>query len=511
MSESPSKPVFGVPAPEAPPSPRVRTVNRNQFVMLTRDVNDLIAEDHPARAIWDLVGQLDLSGFYEKVKAVEGHAGQPPFDPRLMISIWVYGLSRGISSARELSQCCDWEPGLQWLCALNSVNYHSLSTFRARHAEPLKKLFIEVLGVLSAEGLVSLERVAVDGTRVRAQCSKDSFLQGERLEQHLKQAAAHLDATEQEAEDTQQRRQQAARERSRTERQERIAAAQRALEQLRQERGETKAETVQVSVNEAEARIMKQAGGGFAPSYNVQLATDSNEKIIVGAELSDKCTDMNLLSGMLDEVQHNCGKLPQQVLVDGGYVSAGNIQESQQRDVELIGPVWKTPATTNKQAELSGIAEAYRKSAFVYDADTDTFCCPEGKTLIHVQERLREGGRIEHTYRAKISDCAGCAHKAECCPNAHSQGRIVVRTEPNPVMKAFREKMETEAYRQHYKLRSAVAEFPNAWLKEKLGLRRFRLKGMAKAGVEMLWAVVTYNIQQWIRLCWRPGLAAVTK
>jgi transposase len=87
-----------------------------------------------------------------------------------MISLWVYGLSRGISSARELSEWCDWEPGLQWLCGLESVNYHSLSTFRAAHGEALKKLFIEVLGVLSAEGLVSLERVTVDGTRIRAHC-----------------------------------------------------------------------------------------------------------------------------------------------------------------------------------------------------------------------------------------------------------------------------------------------------------------------------------------------------
>ena len=63
---------------------------------------------------------------------MEGHPGQP-FDPQLMISIWVYGLSRGISSARELSEWCDWEPGLQWLCAMETVNYHSLSDFRVQH------------------------------------------------------------------------------------------------------------------------------------------------------------------------------------------------------------------------------------------------------------------------------------------------------------------------------------------------------------------------------------------
>ena len=141
MADSDCKPIFGEPSAAAAAEPRVRAVNRNQWLMLNIDVERLIPDEHAARAIWELVGRLELRPFYEKVKAVEGHAGQPPFDPRLMISIWVYGISRGISSARELSEWCDWEPGLQWLCAMGSVNYHSLSTFRVANGEALKKLF----------------------------------------------------------------------------------------------------------------------------------------------------------------------------------------------------------------------------------------------------------------------------------------------------------------------------------------------------------------------------------
>ena len=508
MADSECKPVFGSPAPAAPAVPRVRLVNRDQFVMRNLDVEQLIAEDHAARAIWELVGRLELSPFYEKVKAVEGRAGQPPFDPRLMISVWVYGLSRGISSARELSEWCDWEPGLQWLCGLESINYHSLSTFRTTHEEGLKKLFTEVLGVLSAEGLVSLERVTVDGTRIRAQCSNEGFRQGQRLQEHLDQAAAHLEALEQEPEETVSRGQQAARERSRRERQERVAAARQFLEQLRQERGEGKAAQVQVSVSEVEARIMKQPGGGFGPGYNLQLATDDQEKIIVAAMVSDSGTDVHLLADVMDEVQDTCGELPDKVLVDGGYVSADNLDQTQQRSVELIGPAADVTAMVNKQAQQRGLSEAYFKQAFTYEPESDSFRCPEGKSLIHIKQRSREGGRIEHEYRAKHSDCAACAHKMECCPTAQTHGRTVVRGEPNPLLKAFREKMQTQAYRQSYRKRSEVAEFPNAWLKEKLGLRRFRLRGLAKVAMESLWAVITYNVQQWIRLRWREQLAA---
>jgi transposase len=509
MTYSDCRPRFGDAASPATPAPRVREVNRNQLVMRNMDVEQLIAEDHAARAIWDFVGRMDLSRFYERVKAVEGHAGQPPFDPKLMISIWIYGLSRGISSARELSEWCDWEPGLQWLCGLDSVNYHSLSTFRSAHAEALKQLFIEVLGVLSAEGLVGLERVTVDGTRIRARASNESFRHGQKLEEYLKQAAAHVDAVEQQAEETISRRQQSARERSRRERQERVATAQKLLERLKKERGASAVATVQVSVTEADARIMKQSGGGFGPNYNLQLATDGQEKIIVAAMISDNGADMRLLPEVMDEVHNTCGQLPPEVLADGGYVSADNIEQTEQRGVELIGPAPDVTAMVKKQADGRGISEAYRKESFRYDAATDSYRCPEGKTLIHIKERIREGGRIEHEYRAKRSDCAACAHKQECCPAAKTCGRTVVRNEPNPKLQSFREKMQTEAYRQRYRKRSEVAEFPNAWIKEKLGLRRFRLQGLVKVQTESLWAVITYNVQQWIRLRWKVQLAAV--
>jgi len=506
MTDSDLKPVFGTRAPATAPAARVRAVNREQTLMRHIDVERLIPEDHAARAVWELVGQLELKPFYEKVKAVEGRAGQPRFDPRLMISIWVYGLSRGVNSARELAAWCEWEPGLQWLCAMETVNYHSLSTFRAAHGEELKQLFIELLGVLSAEGLIGLERVTVDGTRIRAQGSNESFLHGKKLQEYLDAATAHVEAVEQEGEDTLSKRQQAARERSRRERGERVEAAQQRFRQLQQERGDSEAAKAQVSVTEADAQIMKQAGGGFAPSYNLQLATDAKEKIIVAAVVSNSGTDTGLLAEVIDEVNRTCGGLPAEVVVDGGYVSADNLEKTEQRGVELIGPAPDVTATGNQQALQRGVTEAYFKQAFTYEVDSDTYRCPEGQTLIHIKQRLREGGRIEHEYRAKRSDCVQCPAKMQCCPTAVSNGRTVVRSEPNPRVKAFREKMETDDYRQRYRQRSEVAEFPNAWLKEKLGLRRFRLRGIAKVGAECLWAVITYNVQQWTRLIWRRQL-----
>ena len=105
-----------MPAPAQPAPPRVKPVNRSQLTWAMVDVQTLIEEDHPARAIWSLVEQLNLERFYRPIEAVEGVAGRTPWDPRLLVSLWIYAYSRGISSAREIARRCTYEPAFQWLC-----------------------------------------------------------------------------------------------------------------------------------------------------------------------------------------------------------------------------------------------------------------------------------------------------------------------------------------------------------------------------------------------------------
>ncbi len=182
------------PGVAGPGRPRVKPVDRSQLTWQMLDVERLIEEDHPARAIWALVGRLNLEGFYGPIEAVEGSAGRTPWDPRLLISLWIYAYSRGISSAREIGRRCAYEPAFQWLCGLGEVNHHTLSDFGVRHDGSLRKLFVEVLGVLSAEGLVSLERVMHDGTRIRACAGADSFRREERLKEYLEAARQQVEA-----------------------------------------------------------------------------------------------------------------------------------------------------------------------------------------------------------------------------------------------------------------------------------------------------------------------------
>ena len=143
-------------------------------------MSSLIGEDHAARAIWELVGRLDLSRFIEAIASSAEEGGRPAIDPQLLISLWVYAYSRGIGAAREVARRCEYDPAFQWLTGLEDVNYHTLADFRVERAAELDELFTHLLGALSKEGLITLEEVMQDGTKIKAEASSGVFIGKER-------------------------------------------------------------------------------------------------------------------------------------------------------------------------------------------------------------------------------------------------------------------------------------------------------------------------------------------
>ena len=168
--------------------PLLRRVNREQMMWRAVDVEQLIGEEHTARAIWELVGRLDLEGFYAGIECSEEEGGRPAYDPRLLISLWIYAYSRGIGSAREVARRCEWEPAFEWLTGCEVVNYHTLSSFRVEYRAELDELFTQVLALMSAEGLITLEQVVQDGTKIKAQAASDSFQGEAKIGEHLERA-----------------------------------------------------------------------------------------------------------------------------------------------------------------------------------------------------------------------------------------------------------------------------------------------------------------------------------
>jgi len=492
------------PAPASKPDQRPRRlqrVNRQQMILRAVDVEKLIAADHTARAIWELVGRLDLSAFTAEIEVVEGEAGRPAYDPQLLISLWIYAYSEGVSSAREVARRCEYHPAYQWLTGWEVVNHHSLSDFRVEHQAALDELFSQVLGVLSADGLITLDRVMHDGTKVKALASGKSFRREKTLRQHLERARARSMGDPRREEVG--ARQAQAQKRAVRERVERLERALEEMQKVQAGLGRKPREERRVSDTDPEARFMKQGEGGLAPSHNLQISTDAAHSIMVGVSVTQSANDEGQLPGALEEVKRNLGRLPRQVVTDAGFTTRETIVEMAERQVDLIGG---TVELEKRSRPGPGVDAAFRASAFHYEPERDVYRCPNSKELERRGTEHPRVGVLHHVYQAKTADCRDCAFRPKCC--AGDSPRRIHRLENTPLVAAFLEKMKTEAAQAIYRLRGRVAEFPHAWLKAKIGLRQFRVRGLKKVRCEALWACLAYNLAQWVRLRWREPAPA---
>jgi hypothetical protein len=262
-----------------------------------------------------------------------------------------------------------------------------------------------------------------------------------------------------------------------------------------------------VSLTDPQSRIMKQPNGGYAPSYNVQVTTDCAAGMVVGVGVSQCGSDYGELVPAMGRVEEQAGRQPRQALVDGGFTSRENIMAMAEAGIDLIGSLDEHDAQSAGQMKRRGVGEAFYPQAFEYDAQRDEYHCPAGGTLRYEGSEQRPGV-VHHRYRADELVCAACPNKSQCCPGNQDKGRSITRAVQAPVVQAFIDKMRTAAAKAIYRLRGAIAEFPNAWIKAKIGLRQFHVRGLAKVRGESLWACLTHNIQQWIRLRWRGQFVA---
>ena len=378
--------------------PRLRMPERQQMKMYFASLDEMLEAEHPVRAVWAAVCGLDLGRWLAEVKAVEGHVGRNATDPRLLVALWVYATVQGVGSARRLADYCKKHLAYRWLCGGVTVNHHLLSDFRSQGGAKWDDLMTQIVASLMSENLVTLQRVAQDGMRVRAHAGKASFRRRERLEQCLKEARQQVENLKSLADDAAlSRQEQATRERAARERQERVEEAIRQCEELQRQRDERAKKSCQpakearASTTDPEARNMKFPDGGFQPGYNVQFSTDTSSGVIVGVDVVNEGSDAEQLPPMLDQLEQRYGDTPDEALVDGGFGTKEAINDAAARGCTVYAP-------------------------------------------------LKEEGK----QKAKGAD-----------PHAPKRG-------DSPAVAAWRERMGTEAAKTIYKLRCQTAEWVNA-------------------------------------------------
>jgi transposase len=342
------------PAPERPlGKPRLLEPQRDQLELRSMDINSLIGEDHPARAIWDYAEAVDLSELEDAIKAREGTPGHPAITPRLLLAVWLYATSDGVGSARALARLCASHDAYRWLMGGVSVNYHTLSDFRVNNAELLDRLLTENVATLAACDLIDLDKLAQDGVRVRASAGAASFRRRKTLEEHLARAHEVVHQLKREVHDdpaASNQRIRAARERAARERVEKVKAALKTLgevEAQRERRMKTnrkqteKQKEPRASTTDPQVRPIKMADGGFRPAWNMQVVSVAGTPIVVVVKPSTIGSDRGLIRPMLDKIRKCFDRLPRRHLADGGFAAADDIEWAHNEGVDIYCPPTK--------------------------------------------------------------------------------------------------------------------------------------------------------------------------
>jgi transposase len=417
--------------------PRLRVPHRDQVEFYHASLDQLLEPDHTARVVWEAVRQLDLSPWLCEIKAVEGHVGRNMTDPRMLLALWIYATLEGIGSARELARLCENHLAYKWLCGGVSVNHHMLSDFRSQNGAAWDDLLTHIVGTLTAEGLVTMVRVAQDGMRTRASAGKSSFRRKRSLEDCLAEARRQVETLKQLAEESSEEltnQQRAARERAAREREARIKAALENLQQLRQQRDQRAkkacepAKEARASTTDPDARVMKAANGGYQPGYNVQFATDTASGVIVGVEAANAGNDSEQLAPMLDQLKDRYDTTPAEALVDGGFATKESIEQASERGCTVYAPL-----------------------------------------------------KDEKKQRAAGKD-----------PCAAKRG-------DTPAVAAWRARMGTAEAKTIYRLRCQTAEWVNALARNR-GLYQMPVRGQAKCRTIAVLYAIAHNVMQGVRL-----------
>ena len=330
-----------------------------QDLLLPQSLRDWLPEEHLAYFVSDLIDELDLSAiesYYEKEER-----GYPPYHPRMMTKVLVYGYCVGVFSSRRLAKRLQEDIGFRVLAAGNEPDFRTLSDFRKIHLGTLQGLFEQVVRMALELGAMKLGRVAIDGSKVKANASKHKAMsykrmkeEQKRLQEEVRRLLAEAERTDAQ-EDARYGRNSSGDElpaelQRREERLKRIRDAQRALEErARQEAAAKAAEqgqndeaekkeaepkaADQYNFTDAESRIMK-GPDGFVQGYNTQIAVEPVLQLIVGQAVTQAGNDKKQLLPMIAAVEEQSGQKPTQVLADSGYTSEASVQGAEAAKVD---------------------------------------------------------------------------------------------------------------------------------------------------------------------------------
>jgi transposase len=462
----------------------IQGTDRQQTTLLPEQVDDYIADNNPVRFIDAFVDSLDLHrlGFkYSNTKDV----GRMPYNPGDLLKLYIYGYPNRIRSSRRLEKATHQNIEVIWLLRKLHPDFKTIADFRRDNLQPIKQVCREFTLLCKKLDLFGCELIAIDGSKFSAANSSSRNYTKKKLQRLIHKIDGQIDAYLHDLDLGDQSEQNvktpSAEELSK--KIERIRAKRDAYQGLHQKLEETGSS--QVSLTDTDSRMMK-TSSGFDVAYNVQIATDSKNKLIVDYEVTNDECDQKLLSVMAIKAKGTLGVDNISAVADGGYWERSNIKACHEEKIDVY--LSRRPVKSNNKSK--GL---FTKDDFHFDPDADCYICPAGQSL-SLNGTRESNGFEEKIYTA--SSCSRCSLKSKCSRNTKS--RRIFRWVHEDIIEQLDRRNQNR--KEIVRLRKALVEHPFGSLKHWMNHGFFLMRGKPKVSAEMALSVLSYNLKRALKI-----------
>jgi transposase len=470
----------------------IEGASRGQRILFPEALDEYIGEDNAVRFIDAYVEGLGIEELGFKQTAPK-ETGRPPYDPRDLLKLYIYGYLNRVRTSRMLERECGRNVELMWLMRKLGPDFKTIADFRRENRQCFRGVFRQFVMLCKEVGLLGGEVVAVDGSKFKAVNSGQKNFNAKKLEQRLKEidhkVERYLD--EMERADQQEKpaqRMTAAELKDKIEQlQERKGKYEELLEELKHS-GEK-----QISLTDPDSRAMALTRKGEV-SYNVQTAVDSRFHLIVAQEVTNEPLDNHQLFTIADQARQMLGQDQLQVVADMGYYNHQELKKCE--EAGIITYVNQPRVSKNTARGLFG------KEKFVYEPESDCYVCPNRERLTFRFES-REARKKKFRYYWTLA-CLNCPIKARCTSN--KKFRRIKRWEHEGV--AERVQQRVSAHSTVMKLRKQLVEHPFGTIKFWNDQRHFLMRGLEKVKAEFSLSTLAYNIKRAINVVGVKALIA---
>ncbi len=464
---------------------------RDQISLLPPRIEDYVSKNAPVRAIDAYVDTLELEklGF---CYADGGHArgnGQPPYDPRDHLKLYLYGYLNKVRSSRCLEREAQRNVEVMWLLGGLTPNYKTIANFRKDNAAALKGVNKDFIALCKELNLFGGAKVGIDGSFFHGNASKASIHTKEKLDKQLSELEARIEAYQKQLDDNDASEAkgddapapEVPELAEKLDKLKELQSAKQALKDKLEASGET-----QISTTDEDARLLNKGNGTLA-GYNVQIAVDDKHKLIVASDVTNDGNDKHQLHRMAAMAKEELEVEELEALSDVGYHEEGNLAACEKDDITTYVPEPRKSAKTESQGRFT-------RDAFQYDGARNVYVCPQGEELAQRGQPTEYKGRMRTGYASSAGQCKTCPLREKCLAE-NSSVRQIYRSEHEEVVERQRARMK-EAGGQKMRERSALAEHPFGTLKHRAGWSHFLVRGFEKVGGEWALMATCYNFDR---------------